>query len=126
MREGFIQDANKIEDTRRRRRGPEVIDEDEAPQVVIAEKFKGQIDDDEARAYVVEKGDKSKEGSKDTKLPVKPKPENVTLGMRKTKKLNEGVKRTVDEDEDLTTKSEKLRKSAPRKEKKLKLSFEDE
>jgi len=77
---------------------------------------KGQIGDDEARAYVVEKGDKSKEGSKDTKLPVKPKPENVTLGMRKTKKLNEGVKRTVDEDEDLTTKSEKLRKSAPRKE----------
>jgi Domain of unknown function (DUF4604) len=131
MREGFSRDDDKIEEKRQRRASEEVIDQDEAPQVVIPEKFKDKIGEDEARAYVVEKeGAKmdKPEDSSTTKanIDAKPKSENVSLGMKKAKKFNEGVKRTVEDDKDVTTKSEKSRKSVPRKEKKLKLSFEDD
>lgn len=129
MREGFTRDDDKKEEKRRRRGSEEVIDQDEAPQVVIEDKFKDKIAEDEARAYVVEKEgvkiDNPVSGSTKANISAKPKAENVSLGMKKAKKLNEGMKRTVEDDKD-GTKSEKSRKSAPRKEKKLKLSFEDD
>jgi len=131
MRAGFSQDDDKMEEKRQRRGSEEVIDQDEAPQVVIPEKFKDKIGEGEARAYVVEKEsakmDKP-ENSSTTKAntTTKPKSENVSLGMKKAKKFNEGVKRTVEDVKDVTTKSEKSRKALPRKEKKLKLSFEED
>ena len=105
MREGFAQEDNKIDEKRRRRGSEEVIDQDEAPQVVIEEKFKDKIAEDEARAFVVEKEGAKIEKPKDndsTKANVirKPKLENVSLGMKKAKKLNGGVKRIVEDDKD--------------------------
>jgi Domain of unknown function (DUF4604) len=130
MREGFNQDENKVEEKRCRRQSGEVIDEDEAPQVVIEDKFKDKIAVDEARAYVNEKEgvkiNKPENGSTKADIPSKAKKENVSLGMKKTKKLNEGLKRGVDDDKEGPTVSEKPRKSSARKEKRLKLSFEED
>jgi hypothetical protein len=133
MREGFSQDDDKKEEARRRRRGSEDIDQDEAPQVVIPEKEKDLINVDEARAFVVEK-----EGAKLDKLneektnngtmgnvSSKPKNENVSLGMKRARKTKEGVKRVGQEGKE-TSVPEKSRKAAPRKEKRLKLSFEED
>src|SRR5208282_2165654 len=122
------QEDKKIDEKRRRRGSEEVIDQDEAPQVVIDEKFKDKIAEDEARAYVVEKEgakiEKPKENdSTKANIISKPKPENVSLGMKKGKKLNGGVKRIVEDDRDSADVPEKSRKSRSRKEKRLKLSF---
>ena len=145
MREGFAADDTKAEEKRRRRRGSqEIIDEDEAPQVVIQEKDKDMIDAEEARAYVAEKAGVTVsasgkvEGTK-VPMPAKPREENVSLGMKKRKK-NEGLKRTVKEGGDgekgekkVEGKGEqgkgetgKVKKAVPRKEKRLKLSFEED
>jgi len=131
MRAGFAQEDNKIDEKRRRRGSEEVIDQDEAPQVVIEEKFKDRIAEDEARAYVLEKEGAKIEESKEkdsTKGNVasKPKSENVSLGMKKAKKLNAGLKRTIEDDEDAANVPEKSRKSGSKKEKRLKLSFEED
>jgi len=138
MRAGFQQEDDKVQEKRRRRGSEEIIDEDEAPQVVISDKDKDKIAEDEARTYVAQregvKVDKSKNEtseipSSDTvrpRIPSKPKPEGVSLGMKKTKKASEGVKRGVEEETKSTTESKKVSKLASRKEKRLKLSFEDD
>jgi Domain of unknown function (DUF4604) len=134
MREGFSQDDHKKEVERKRRRGSEeVIDQDEAPQVVIREKDKDVIDANEARAFVVEKEgvkidkpeDKSKNGTTAANVPKKPREENVSLGMMKKKKAKEGGKKVGENDKDSAA-PEKSRKPAQRKEKRLKLSFEED
>jgi hypothetical protein len=145
MREGFAADDTKAEEKRRRRRGSqEVIDEDEAPQVVIQEKDKDMIDAEEARVYVAAKAGVTVlasgkvEGEK-AALPAKPREENVSLGMKKRKK-NEGVKRAGEEDveeerggkkvegtgEKGKSVTGKVKKAVPKKEKRLKLSFEED
>ena len=97
MREGTEQEVKKIDEKRRRRGSQEIIDEDEAPQVVIQDKDRDQIDAAEAKAYVAEKAgvkvDKSKQDTIKAILPSKPKEENVSLGMKKTKKAKAGVTR---------------------------------
>jgi hypothetical protein len=129
MREGTEQEVRKIDEKRRRRGSQEIIDEDEAPQVVIQDKDRDQIDAAEAKAYVAEKAgvkvDKSKHDTVKAALPSKPKEENVSLGMKKTKKAKDGVKRAVEENEaaDVT---DKARMSGPKKGKRLKLSFEED
>ena len=130
MREGFAQEDNKVDEKRRRRGSEEVIDQDEAPQVIIDEKFKDKIAEEEARAYVVEKegakiGKPKENDSTKANVINKPKPENVSVGMKKAKKLS-GVKRIVEDDKDSANVPEKSRKSASRKEKRLKLSFEED
>lgn len=146
MREGFAADDTKAEEKRRRRRGSqEIIDEDEAPQVVIQEKDKDMIDAEEARVYVAEKAGVTVtttgkvEGAK-TPVATKQREENVSLGMKKRKK-NEGVKRTAEEGgegekrekkkvegkaEQGESETGKVKKAAPRREKRLKLSFEED
>jgi hypothetical protein len=131
MREGFAQEDNKIDEKRRRRGSEEVIDQDEAPQVVIDEKFKDKIAEDEARAFVVEKEgakmDKPKDNnSTKTNVINKPTQSNVSSGMKKAKKLNGGTKRIIEDDKDSTNVPKKTRNSASRKEKRLKLSFEED
>jgi hypothetical protein len=141
MREGAKQDEDeKVNEKRRRRGSEEIIDEDEAPQVVIQDKDKGRIDEEEARAYVAAKegaklneaknratnANAPKSGSPEPNVSSKPKVENVSLGMRRTKKPNEGVKRIHEDDKDAAAVTEKPRKSTSRKEKKLKLSFEED
>lgn len=138
MRAGFQQEDDKVQEKRRRRGSEEIIDEDEAPQVVISEKYKGKIAEDEARTYVAEregvKVDKSKNGTNENpvtdavkpSIPSKPKPESVSLGMKKAKKPNEGVKRGIEEDTQVAKESKKSSKVPSRKEKRLKLSFEED
>ena len=144
MREGFTTEDNNKAAERRRRRGSEVIDEEEAPQVVIQEKDKDAINAEEARAFVAEKagvkaqvtttGDIAKETG-----PVKAREENVSLGMMKKKRKNEGVRRAVDQEEGEKREEEsgnkeksgknglgKTKQTAQRKEKRLKLSFEED
>jgi hypothetical protein len=129
MREGTEQEVKKIDEKRRRRGSQEIIGEDEAPQIVIQDKDKDQIDADEARAYVAEKAgvnvDKPKMDAIKTGPPSKPKEENVSLGLKKAKKAKEGVKRSVDENGtgDIP---DKARKSGTKKGKRLKLSFEED
>ena len=138
MRAGFQQEDDKVHEKRRRRGSEEIIDEDEAPQVLISEKDKDKIAEDEARTYVAEregvKVDKSKNGAHDKpntdavkpSIPSKPKPESVSLGMKKAKKPNEGVKRGIEEEKNFAQGPKKSTKSTSRKEKKLKLSFEED
>jgi len=143
MREGFTTEDNNKTAERRRRRGSEVIDEEEAPQVVIQEKDKDAINAEEARAFVAEKAGVKTQGTtgevaKETG-PVKAREENVSLGMMKKKRKNEGVRRTVDSEkgekrEEESGDKEKLGKNGlgktkqtgQRKEKRLKLSFEED
>lgn len=133
MREGFSQDDQKKEVERKRRRGSEeVIDQDEAPQVVIRGKDKDIIDADEARAFVVEKEgvkidkpeDKSKNGMAGGNAPKKSKEENVSLGMMKKKKTKEGLKKGGGNEKDSAAPGKS--RSPARKEKRLKLSFEED
>jgi hypothetical protein len=137
MREGFRQDDDKKEVERKRRRGSEeVIDEDEAPQVVIREKDKDVINADEARAYVAEKeGVKLDEAEKEipkngtASKAVKPKEESVSLGMKRTKKINAGPKGVVEDGQkgkEDSSLGKSRKKATSRKEKRLKLSFEDD
>ena len=135
MREGMTEENNKVEQIRKEREREEVIDEEEAPQIVIDKRWKGRIDEKQARAYVAEKEgvkiDKSKgemptaetkEGEKSILPPTRPKVENVSLGIKKAKRKGV-VKRSAEEKEE----KGKSRKGEGRKEKKLKLSFaEDE
>ena len=143
MREGFTTEDNNKAAERRRRRGSEVIDEEEAPQVVIQEKDKDAINAEEARAFVAEKAGVKAQGTtgevaKETG-PVKAREENVSLGMMKKKRKNEGVRRAVDTEkgekrEEESWNKEKLvknglgktKQTAQRKEKRLKLSFEED
>ena len=135
MREGMTEENNKVEHIRKEREREEVIDEEEAPQVVIDKRWKGRIDEKQAREYVAEKEgvkiDKSKdtlsaekreEGKKSILPPTKPTAENVSLGMKKGKK-KEVVKRSAEDDKEENGKS---RKGDARKQKKLKLSFEED
>jgi hypothetical protein len=129
MREGTEQEVKKIDEKRRRRGSQEIIDEDEAPQVVIQDKDRDQIDAAAARAYVAEKAgvkvDKSKQNTIKAILPSKPREENFSLGMKKTKKAKDGVKRAVEENEAVDV-TDKARKSGTKKGKRLKLSFEED
>jgi len=143
MREGFTTEDNNKTAERRRRRGSEVIDEEEAPQVVIQEKDKDAINADEARAFVAEKAGVKAQGTtgevaKETG-PVKAREENVSLGMLKKKRKNEGVRRAVDPEKGEKREEEsgnkeksgknglgKTKQTAQRKEKRLKLSFEED
>jgi hypothetical protein len=136
MREGMAEENNKAEQIRKDRERDEVIDEEEAPQVVIDKRWKGRIDEKQARDYVAEQEGVKIERSKDEKsseqekekdetkvIPVTiPKVDNVSLGMKKAKK-KEGIKRAADDEKEAKAKS---RKGDGRKEKKMKLSFEDE
>ena len=136
MRAGFQEEDDKVQEKRRRRGSEEIIDQDEAPQVVISEKDKDKIAEDEARTYVAEregiKVDKSKDGSventqKDAVKPTEPsktKTESVSLGMRRAKKPNEGLKRGINEEKPDPEGLKKSAKSSSRK--KLKLSFEED
>jgi hypothetical protein len=139
MRAGFQQEDDKVDEKRRRRGSEEIIDQDEAPQVIISEKDKDKIAEEEARTYVAKregvKVDKPKDGvnekppSTDTvkpSIPNKPKAESVSLGMKKAKKPNEGLKRGIEEEKDVAEGAKKSSKSTSRKEKKLKLSFEED
>jgi hypothetical protein len=114
MREGTEQEVKKIDEKRRRRGSQEIIGEDEAPQIVIQDKDKDQIDADEARAYVADEAGvnvhKPKMDAIKTAPPSKPKEE---------------VKRPVDENGtgDIP---DKARKSGTKKGKRLKLSFEED
>jgi len=135
MREGMTEENNKVEHIRKEREREEVIDEEEAPQVVIDKRWKGRIDEKQAREYVAEKegvkidksndvvlSEKGEEGEKSILPPTKPKAENVSLGMKKGKK-KEAVKRSAEDE-----KEEKgiSRKGEARKQKKLRLSFEED
>jgi hypothetical protein len=132
MREGMMEENNKAEQIRKDREREEVIDEEEAPQVVIDKRWKGRIDEKQARDFVAEKEgvkvdrskDEEEKGKEETKvIPVTiPKVENVSLGMKRAKK-NEGIKRPADDKKDDKGKS---RKGDGRKEKKMKLSFEED
>jgi hypothetical protein len=138
MRAGFQQDDDKVQEKRRRRGSEEIIDEDEAPQVIISEKDKDKIAVDEARTYVAEregvKLDKSKNGANEKpntdavkpNIPSKPKPESVSLGMKKAKKPSEGAKRGIEEEKNVAEGSKKASKVTSRKNKKPKLSFEED
>ena len=128
MREGQKEEENKVEEKRRQRGTEEIIDEDEAPQVVIEEKDKDRIAEDEAKAFVAEnegvtKIDKSEKVLPKTDVPTRPKKENTRIGMKKAKRLNEGLKRIIDDEKDIV---EKSKKSGAKKEKRLKLSFEED
>lgn len=134
MREGFQQEENKVEEKRRRRGSEEIIDEDEAPQVVIQDKDKHRINEGEARLFVAEKeGVKTSNGSKDTSEQItpradvssKPIKENVSMGMKKAKKAVGGLKRVVEDEKDVKP-SGKSKKVSPRKDKRPKLSFEED
>jgi hypothetical protein len=130
MREGNQAEEAKKEEQRRRRASEEVIDEEEAPQVVIQDEDKEQINEQEARKYVAEKAGVKVDSTKDdASKPPKPKEENVSLGMRKTKKPKEGLKRQVEDDDDKSEDtSGKTKKSTLQKQKgkKLKLSFDED
>jgi hypothetical protein len=133
MREGMTEESNKAEEIRKQREQEEVIDEEEAPQVVIDKRWKGRIDEKQAREYVAEKEGVKMDKSKDDKPPekegtetkvfppAKPRAENVSLGMKAKKKG--AIKRSAEEDKEEKVKS---RKMEGRKEKKLKLSFEED
>jgi hypothetical protein len=122
MREGFARDDEKVEETRRRRASAEIIDADEAPQVVIPEEER--IEESEAKAYVAEQeGVKDKKVERVGKVSVE-KVEKVSLGMKR-KKGKEGVKKTGEDMGGKEQKDEKKKQPA-RKEKKLKLSFEED
>jgi hypothetical protein len=130
MREGLQQEDNKVEEERRRRASEEVIDEDEAPQVVIQDKDKDKINENEARAFVIEKAgvkvEKAKNEMPKLGLPAKSKEENVSLGMKRTKRPNEGLKRSIEDEKDTTTARRKSQNSVLKKGKKVKLSFDEE
>jgi hypothetical protein len=129
-------ETSKIEQVRKDREREEVIDEEEAPQVVIDKRWKGRIDEKQARDYVAEqegvKVDRStdekaaeteKEKDETKVIPVAiPKVDNVSLGMKKAKK-KDGIKRAADDEKEEKGKS---RKGDGRKEKKMKLSFEED
>jgi hypothetical protein len=135
MREGMAEENNKVEQIRKDRERDEVIDEEEAPQVVIDKRWKGRIDEKQARDYVAEQEGVKVDRSKHDKAPEKdkekdetrvilvtmPKVENVSLGMKKTKK-KEGIKRAANDEKE----KGKSRKGDGRKEKKMKLSFEED
>lgn len=141
MREGFTTEDNNKAAEKRRRRGSEIIDEDEAPQVVIQEKDKEKINAAEARAFVEKKAGVTVQRANDQTVrdetkaaaPMKAKEENVSLGMRKKRK-NEGVKRAGEEREEGKGETKETRKNGvgkkdkagQRKEKRLKLSFEED
>jgi hypothetical protein len=135
MREGMAEENNKAEQIRKDRERDEVIDEEEAPQVVIDKRWKGRIDEKQARDYVAEQEGVTVDRSKDEKpekekkkdqtkvIPVTiPKVDNVSLGMKKAKK-KEGIKRAADDEKEVKGKS---RKGDGRKDKKMKLSFEED
>src|SRR5579859_3416694 len=129
MKEGETAETNKIEEKRRRRANEEIIDEDEAPQIVIREKDKDKIDAEEAKAFVAQKEgvkvEKKKVETPTTAVPSKPKGEAVSLGMKKAKKPKEVGKRALEEEKEAET-PEKSRKPTPKKGKRLKLSFEED
>jgi len=131
MREGKQAEEAKKEEQRRRRASEEIIGEDEAPQVVIQDKDKSAINEDEAKKFVAEKAgvnvDSTKNGKAKGLPPSKPKEENVSLGMKKAKKLKEGLKRYAEEDDEKSEKrAGKPHKPSSQKQKKMKLSFEED
>jgi len=126
MREGFARDDEKVEEKRRRRASKEIIDVDEAPQVVIQEEDRLHIEESEAKAYVAkQEGVKIDTARDEGKTTAPKKNENVSLGLKKSKNVKEGLKRPGEELETKGSAFGKSRKPA-RKEKKLKLSFEED
>jgi len=142
MREGITAEENEKDEKRRRRGSEEPIDEDEAPQIVIEDVDKEHIDVSEAKAFVAEKEgvklDKAKSedrvteenGERTSKGQVstgsKVKEDSVSVGMKKTRKIGEGIKRLGQDDDEEVADLEKSRPHGSKvKRKRMKLSFEE-